>query len=266
MVIFIAAAFPVGSRGRMQGNDVLFKDGTQPGTPTQSHHYVPPLNPMPTLSPTRNPHLQPHSNLNNGHLLGAEPHSSQQHPYPPEPAFQTYDAYGSGLVDARESHLRSAKYDTAPAKSDVAALQSQVPSLFLLLLGSPLPALPEVWVQSLGWDRHPTGKPYRIYEWLLALLQGCTRVMDAGWSSLYSASLLCLVLPSQLRLCEHEIYTLRERLRLTIGAMEQKDDTIASLHSRLGGMPAADMREWCGGPCKGTKPLTDEKKREKENK
>jgi len=29
-------------------------------------------------------------------------------------------------------------------------------------------------------------------------------------------------------------------------------------------MPAADMREWCGGPCKGTKPLTDEKQREKE--
>ena len=119
----------------MRENDVLFKEGTQPGTPTQAHHnYVPPLNPMPTLQAARQPHLQPHSSLNSGQLPREEPHSSMQESYDPEPAFQTYDSFGSGLVDAREAQLRSAKYDTAPVKSDVAALQSQAPRTALQIL------------------------------------------------------------------------------------------------------------------------------------
>lgn len=63
------------------------------------------------------------------------------------------------------------------------------------------------------------------------------------------------VLQSQLRLCEHEIYTLRERLRLAQEDIEHKNSTISSLQHRLNGVPQAELREWCGGPCRGTQPL-----------
>merc|ERR1711988_858793 len=44
-------------------------------------------------------------------------------------------------------------------------------------------------------------------------------------------------LQAQLRLCEHEIFTLRERLRLANESIDEKDISIASLQARLSGLP-----------------------------
>jgi len=46
--------------------------------------------------------------------------------------------------------------------------------------------------------------------------------------------------------------------------IQQKDATITSLQNRLGGCPQAEQREWCGGPCRGTQPLTNKEREERE--
>merc|ERR1711865_420739 len=73
-------------------------------------------------------------------------------------------------------------------------------------------------------------------------------------------------LRSQVSLCENEIFTLRERLRVANAACSSKDQKIQQLQARidkdidhLGG-----TREWCGGPCRGTRPIrSKEQKRER---
>jgi len=74
-------------------------------------------------------------------------------------------------------------------------------------------------------------------------------------------------LRSQVSLCENEIFTLRERLRVANAACSSKDQVITQLQMRidkdvehLGG-----TREWCGGPCRGTRPLRDGKRERKRN-